>query len=326
MTGLKQKLLQKVDPDLETIESALVQNLNPHMDLVSQTAGHLIFSGGKRLRPLLVVLSSRICGHESPFVPKFASTFEFLHTATLLHDDVIDGASMRRGKAAAHSIYGAPVTVLVGDFLLARALCISSEAGDPEIIRVVSSMTEEMSQGEIHQLIKKGDIHITENDYMDIIRCKTGILIEGACRTGAILAGACQQEKNALTAYGRHLGLVFQIADDLLDYTADTSEFGKTVGTDLREGKLTLPLIYALRQAQGSDRRFMEALIADKDFSESDFKTLLDLLEKYGGLDYAETVASDNLARAKQQLEIFSPSETRDILETLADYALRRSS
>ncbi|MFO7931571.1 MAG: polyprenyl synthetase family protein [Thermodesulfobacteriota bacterium] len=326
MTGLKQKLLRKVDPDLETIESALMENLNPHLDLVKQTAGHLIFSGGKRLRPLLIVLSSRICGHESPFVPKFSTTFEFLHTATLLHDDVIDGASMRRGKAAAHSIYGAPVTVLVGDFLLARALCISAETQNPEIIKVVSNMTEEMSQGEIHQLLKKGDIHITEKDYMDIIRCKTGILIEGACRTGAILAGAGQQEKSALTAYGRHLGLVFQIADDLLDYTAETSELGKTVGTDLREGKLTLPLIYALSQAQGGDRRFMEAIIADEDFSENDFKALLDLLEKYNGLDYAQKMASDNLARAKKQLEIFAPSETRDILETLADYALHRSS
>lgn len=326
MTGLKQKLLRKVDPDLEIIESALLENLNPHVDLVKQTAGHLLFSGGKRLRPLLIVLSARICGHESPFVSKFATTFEFLHTATLLHDDIIDGASIRRGKAVAHSIYGAPVTVLVGDFLLARALCISAETEDPNIIRVVSTITEEMSQGEIHQLVKKGDVRITEDDYMNIIRCKTGVLIEGACRCGAILAKAGEREENALTAYGRHLGLVFQIADDLLDYTAHTSELGKTVGADLREGKLTLPLIHALKQAQGADRRLMEAIIANEDFTESDFKALLDLLEKYNGLDYAEKVASDNLALAKQQLEIFAPSETRDILETLADYALHRSS
>lgn len=326
MTGLKQKLLRKVNPDLETIESALLENLNPHVDLVKQTAGHLLFSGGKRLRPLLIVLSARLCGHESPFVSKFATTFEFLHTATLLHDDIIDGASIRRGKAVAHSIYGAPVTVLVGDFLLARALCISAETEDPNIIRVVSTITEEMSQGEIHQLVKKGDVRITENDYMNIIRCKTGVLIEGACRCGAILAKAGEREENALTAYGRHLGLVFQIADDLLDYTAHTSELGKTVGADLKEGKLTLPLIHALKQAQGADRRLMEAIIANEDFTESDFKALLDLLEKYNGLDYAEKVASDNLALAKQQLEIFAPSETRDILETVADYALHRSS
>lgn len=326
MTGLKQKLLESVDPDLEAIESALVENLTPHLELVKQTAGHLIFSGGKRLRPLLIVLCARICGYESPFVPRLASTFEFLHTATLLHDDVIDAASVRRGKAVAHSIYGAPVTVLAGDFLLARALGTVAETQNPKIIQVVASMTEEMSQGEIHQLMKKGDIHITEDEYMDIIRCKTGILIQGACRTGAILAGAAEDAENALTEYGKHLGLVFQIADDILDYTADNNQLGKTVGTDLKEGKLTLPLIYALNRARGADRRIMESVVANEDFTQSDFKSLLSLLEKYGGLDYAEKKAAGHLERAKKQLEIFEPSATRDILVTLADYALHRSS
>lgn len=326
MTGLKQKLLRKADRDLEIIESVLVENLTPHLELVKQAAGHLIFSGGKRLRPLLVVLSSRICGHETPFVPKFASAFEFVHTATLLHDDVIDGASMRRGKAVANSIYGTPVTVLTGDFLLARASYIAAGTENTKIIKIVASMTEEMSQGEIYQLIKKGDIHITEQDYMEIIRCKTSILIQCACRTGAILAGAGQAEENALTTYGRHLGFVFQIADDILDYTAETPELGKTVGTDLKEGKLTLPLIHALTRAEKADRRFMEAVIANEDFTESDFKTLLDLLEKYNGLDYAERIASEHLARARAQLEIFAPSETRETLEMLADYALYRTS
>ena len=326
MTGLKKKLLQWVDPDLAAIESALVQNLDPHLELVRKTAGHLIFSGGKRLRPLLVVLCARICGHESDFVPRFASTFEFLHTATLLHDDVIDGASMRRGKAVAHSIYGAPVTVLVGDFLLARALHTVAETENPKIIQVVSQMTEEMSEGEIFQLMKKGDVHITEDEYMDIIRRKTGILIQGACRTGALLAGAPEALENALTAYGRHLGLVFQIADDLLDYTADTAELGKTAGTDLKEGKLTLPLIYALGRAEGADRRLMEEIIANETFTRSDFNSLRSLLEKYGGLDYAEKKAAGHLAQAKKQLDIFAPSTEREILLTMADYALNRTS
>lgn len=326
MTRLKNKLIETVNTDLKSIESALEENLSPHLELVKQTAGHLIFSGGKRLRPLLIILSARLCGHESPFVAKFASTFEFIHTATLLHDDVIDGASMRRGKAVAHSIYGTPITILVGDFLLARASLIASETENHEILRVVSAMTEEISQGEIQQLIKKGDINITENEYMDIIRCKTGILIQGACRTGAMLAGAPQEQENALTNFGSHLGLVFQIADDILDYTANASELGKTVGTDLKEGKLTLPLIHALNRAQGSDRRLMESIIANKDFTETDFKTLLDLLEKYKGLDYAKKVAADHLQQAKQQLVMFAPSKSRDTLEALADYALYRKS
>ncbi|MFP3999266.1 MAG: polyprenyl synthetase family protein [Desulfobacterales bacterium] len=326
MTGLKQKLLQTVESDLEAIESALVENLTPHLELVRQTAGHLIFSGGKRLRPLLLVLSSRICGYENSFVTKFASTFEFIHTATLLHDDVVDGASVRRGKAVAHSIFSTPVTVLVGDFLLARASYIAAEAENTEIIKVIASMTEQMSQGEIYQLIKKGDMHITEDDYMKIIGCKTGILIENACRTGAILAGAGKKEIDALADYGRHLGLVFQIADDILDYTAKSPELGKTVGADLKEGKLTLPLIHSLSMAGKADRRFMEAVIANENFTESDFKTLLDLLEKYNGVDYAEKIAAEHLSLAKDQLEIFARSPARDTLEMLADYALHRTS
>jgi len=326
MTGIKQQLLERLNPDLAAIEMALVENLDPHLDLVKQTAGHLIFSGGKRLRPLLVVLSARVCGHESPFVTKFATTFEFLHTATLLHDDVIDGANMRRGKQAAHHVYGAPVTVLVGDFLLARAICIAAETENPGIIRVVASLTEQMSEGEIYQLIKKGQTDLTEAEYMDIIRRKTGVLIESACKSGAILAQATQKQESALTAYGKHLGLVFQIADDILDYTADAEELGKNVGADLREGKLTLPVIYALSRARGADHRRIKTIISNSKFTQSDFAELLGLLEKYQGVAYAQQKALDHVLKAKSELQGFVPSATRDILDLLADYALRRTS
>ncbi len=324
MTGLKQQLLGLVEQDLGEIETALHANLTPHLDLVKQVAGHLIFSGGKRLRPLLIVLSARICGHEDPFIPKFAAIFEYLHTATLLHDDVIDGASMRRGKPVANSIWGAPITVLVGDFLLARAMCIAAETENPKIIRVVSEMTEGMSQGEILQLMRKGDIHFTEEDYMTVIRNKTGILIEGACRTGAILAGATSDREKALTEYGGHLGIVFQIADDILDYIADSGELGKTVGADLREGKLTLPVIHALKHAEAADRTRMEAIISDTDFSPVDFSELTRLLNKYGGIEYAQKLAAHHVSAAKEILADFEPSPTRQTLFLLADYALHR--
>ncbi|MFW6284181.1 MAG: polyprenyl synthetase family protein [Desulfosalsimonas sp.] len=326
MTGIKQQLIESVNPDLAAIEMALVENLDPHLDLVKQTAGHLIFSGGKRLRPLLIVLCARICGHESPFVTRFATTFEFLHTATLMHDDVIDGADMRRGKQAAHHVYGAPVTVLVGDFLLARAICIAAETENPRIIRVVAELTEQMSEGEIYQLIKKGQMDLTEAEYMDIIRRKTGVLIESACKSGAILARATQKQESALTAYGKHLGMVFQIADDILDYTAETGELGKNVGADLREGKLTLPVIYALSRARGADHRRMKAIISNPEFTHSDFAELLGLLEKYQGVAYAQQKALDHVLNAKAELQGFVPSATRDILDLLADYALRRRS
>ncbi len=324
MTGLKQKLLDQVEPDLEKIETALHENLTPYLDLVKQTAGHLIFSGGKRLRPLLIILCARICGHESAFISKFASIFEFLHTATLLHDDVIDGAAMRRGKPVAHAIWGAPITVLVGDFLLARAMSIAAESENMKIIHVVSEMTEGMSQGEILQLIRKGDIHVSEEDYMTIIRRKTGILIEGACRTGAMLAGADAEKEAALTAYGGHLGIVFQIADDILDYTADTTVLGKAIGADLKEGKLTLPVIHTLKKADPRDRQWLEAVITNPEFSSADFAGLIDLLGKYGGIAYARKVAAEHVRAAKERLHIFEPSPTRDILYMVADYALDR--
>lgn len=324
MTGIKEKLLSMVAPDLEKIEVALKDNLTPHLELVKKTAGHLMFAGGKRLRPLLIVLSARICGHEDAFVTKFASIFEFLHTATLLHDDVIDGASVRRGKPVAHSVYGAPVTVLTGDFLLARALNIAAESESMRIIKVVSGMTEEISQGEIQQLIKKGDVSFSEEEYMDVIRRKTGVLIQGACKTGAILANASAAAEDALTSYGDHLGLVFQIADDILDYTADTRELGKTVGADLREGKLTLPVIHALREASPADRSRMEAIVVNADFTKDEFDILIGLLDQYGGIDYAKNVAAAHVRKAKAQLEMFSPSRARKTLEMMADYALHR--
>lgn len=324
MTGLKQRLIGLVEQDLEGIENALRNNLTPHLDLVKKIAGHLMFSGGKRLRPLLILLSARICGHENDFVTKFASIFEFLHTATLLHDDVIDGATMRRGKPVAHSLWGAPITILVGDFLLARALCIAAETKNPKIIQVVSEMTEEMSQGEIQQLMLKGNVSITEEEYMSVIRRKTGILIEGACRTGAILADAPTTREDALTTYGSHLGLAFQIADDILDYTAHTEELGKITGADLKEGKLTLPLIHALKHAGKKEKSMMESIIMNTDFTSSDFNTLIDLLKKYNGIDYALSVAARHVRAAKKELDIFPPSRTRDILNMMADYALDR--
>lgn len=324
MTGIKQQLVSMVESDLEKIEEALQNNLTPHLDLVKETAGHLMFAGGKRLRPLLIVLGARICGHESDFVTRFASIFEFLHTATLLHDDVIDGAAVRRGNPVANTVYGAPVTVLTGDFLLARALSIAAESENMRLIKTVSEMTEEISQGEIHQLIKKGDIRITEEEYMSIIRRKTGVLIQGACKSGALLAGASPEEEKSLTRYGGHLGIVFQIADDILDYTADTAELGKTVGADLREGKLTLPVIHALGEASPEDRRRMETIITNPDFSREEFGILLDLLNRYSGIEYARNIAAGHVRAAKDSLADFPPSRTKETLFMMTDYALHR--
>jgi len=326
MAALKDDLLARVNPDLKAIETALQKNLTPHLQLVSETAGHLIFSGGKRLRPLLNVLCARLCGHENEFVIKFSTIVEFLHTATLLHDDVVDGAAMRRGKPVANAIFGTPVTVLVGDFLLARALAIAAQTENPKIIRVISEITESMCQGEIQQLTRKGDINLTESEYMEVIQRKTGFLIQGACQTGAILAAAPTETEKQLSEYGYHIGMVFQIADDLLDYVAETDTLGKAVGADLREGKLTLPLIYALRRADGEDRSKMIKIIQNNTFSPADFRLLVKMIDSYGGIAYSRDTAEAHVTKAKAIMETFPPSETRKTLSMIADYALSRSS
>jgi octaprenyl-diphosphate synthase len=324
MTDLKQKILTTAASELIEIEKALSDNLKPYVDLVSDVAGHIIFSGGKRLRPLLMILSARLCSYTGNYDVTFSTAIEYLHAATLLHDDIVDDANLRRGKPVAHSQWEDAIVVLVGDFLLARALTISAATEKIEVIKVLSKLTEDMSQGEVHQLMRKGDISLTEDEYLEVIRRKTAVLFEAACRTSAILADANDEDKNALTKFGYNLGMAFQMMDDLFDYTLDTAEFGKEVGADLKEGKLTLPVIYALKQANSADREKMIKIIKDDNFSVEDFKTLVGMLEKYGGTDYTEKMAAVYIQAAKDALSIFNPSQSKEIMFDIADYVLLR--
>jgi octaprenyl-diphosphate synthase len=325
MNALRHRILTAVKDDLADIEKALADNLNPYLDLVSEVAGHILFSGGKRLRPLLMVLSARLCGYNGDYEKTFSTALEYLHAATLLHDDLVDEATLRRGKPVAHSKWGNSIAVLVGDYLLARALSISAGTGRLRIVQILAGLTENMSQGEVHQLMRKGDISLTEDEYKDLIRRKTAMLFEAACRVSAIIADASEKQEKALAEYGYNLGIAFQMADDLFDYTLQTSEFGKEVGADLREGKLTLPIIYALQQAQSGDRELMIKIIQDQSFSEADFNTLRDLLEKYGGLTYTYNMAASYLDVAKKALTVFDSSATKETMMDIAEYVLARS-
>jgi len=324
MSDLKQKILSAVESDLEDIEKALSDNLNPYLDLVSDVAGHILFSGGKRLRPLLMVLSARMCSYNGNYEKTFSTALEYLHTATLLHDDLVDGATLRRGKTVAHATWGNSITVLVGDYLLARALSISAGTGRLRVVQILAELTENMSQGEVHQLMRKGDVKLTEDEYLVVIRRKTAVLFKAACQVSAIIADAPEDKEKALSEYGFNLGIAFQMADDLFDYTLQTSDFGKEVGADLREGKLTLPVIYALKQANSSDRDLMIKIIRNTDFTTDDFKTLLDLLVKYGGIDYTQETAASYIDTAKNALALFEPSPTKETMLDIADYALAR--
>jgi octaprenyl-diphosphate synthase len=287
-------------------------------------AGHILFSGGKRLRPLLLVLAARMCDYQGSYDKTFSISLEYLHAATLLHDDLIDEADLRRGRPVAHSIWGNATTILVGDFLLARALTIAAGTGKIEIIKVVSGITENMSQGEIHQLSRKGDLALNETEYREVIWRKTAVLFEGACRSAALLAGASEDRIEALSRYGANLGIAFQMADDLIDYISDTRDLGKKAGADLREGKLTLPVIAALEMANRQDRNRMAAIIANPQFTENEFNELKALLEQYGGLAYTREKAQEHVQLAKDALAHFKPSETTDILYDLADFTLQR--
>ena len=323
--ALKQRILALVSEDLAAIEGALAANLSPNLDLVSQIAGHLLFSGGKRLRPLLFLLSSRLCNYGGDLALDVSTLFEYLHAATLLHDDVVDEAEMRRGKKTAHSTWGPAQVVLTGDFLLARSLCLAARTGRPEIIRVIAGITEEMSQGEIDQLDKKGKLNLSKAEYMAIIKGKTAVLIQGACRSGAIIARAPAAREQALADYGYHLGMAFQMADDLLDYTADARTLGKNPGADLREGKLTLPLILALARANGPDRSWMERLISTQGFNDDDFHKLVEKLHFYKGIADTQSRAEHHVDQAKKCLERFDDCGAKDTMIMLSDYAIARN-
>jgi octaprenyl-diphosphate synthase len=324
MNELKERIMAASSSDLSGIEEALDKGLNPCLALISDVAGHILFAGGKRIRPLLMVLSARLCGYAGNDDKAFSVMFEYLHAATLLHDDLVDGADVRRGRQVSHLIWGNSTTVLVGDFLLAKTISIAADTGHMEIVRTISDAISRMSEGEIHQLANREKIDVDEAEYMEIIHRKTACLIQAACRVGAILASASAERKKAISNYGRDLGIAFQMVDDLLDYTADTKVLGKSTGSDLREGKMTLPLIYAIGRAQGKDKRRMQEIIRDRASSESAIHEMLGYLKDYGGIAYTSEKASQYAEKAKQRLAIFEDCDAKTILTDLADYTIKR--
>lgn len=322
---LKEKILTAAQDELALIEQALADNLTPHLDLVRRVAGHLLFAGGKRLRPLLMVLAARACGHADAGAAKFSSIFEYLHTATLLHDDVVDGADLRRGRPVAHAVWDPPTAVLTGDFLLARSLSLATQTGNAEVIQAISAITEDMAQGELRQLIHKGDLTMTEEAYREVIRSKTAVLFQAACRVGALIAGAPAAMVQAMTVYGFQLGMAFQITDDLLDYLQYTAVLGKTMGNDLREGKLTLPIIHLLHHLDEARRQWLAELIRRRDFSISEFEELVELMRMQGSIDYTRHSAHVHVLASKKELDDFPASPMRDLLLDVADYATARA-
>ncbi|MGV8057430.1 MAG: polyprenyl synthetase family protein [Smithellaceae bacterium] len=310
--------------DMQQVEKHLDKYLTSEVKLIPEVAHHLIDSGGKRFRPLLLLISSRLCGYSGDHRFPMAAVMEFIHTASLLHDDVIDQATVRRGKTSANNIWGNAASVLVGDFLYSKAFKLLSEISDIALIKLMSRITNVMSEGEVFQLMKCGDVKISEEEYSAIIEKKTAVLLSAACAAGAILGMAPQNKIDALTQFGYKIGMAFQITDDTLDYMAKEQEFGKSIGKDLEEGKMTLPLIFALKCATKEEKDKAKALIAGKEDNQKIIPVILSLIQKYKGIDYSLQSAAKYIKDAQSLLTIFSECPEKEQLNAVAEYVLAR--
>ncbi|SDM53911.1 octaprenyl-diphosphate synthase [Franzmannia pantelleriensis] len=312
-----------VAEDFAAVDRTILAKLASRVPLVESIAGYIVESGGKRLRPLLVLLAARSLDYRGDKHITLATLIEFMHTSTLLHDDVVDESHMRRGKATANDAWGNAPSVLVGDFLYSRSFQMMVEIGSMRIMEVLSSATCTIAEGEVLQLTNVGNPDVDEAAYFDTIQGKTAMLFEAASHSGAILAAASPKQEAALQHYGRYLGLAFQLVDDLLDYQGDASAMGKNVGDDLAEGKPTLPLIYAMREGTPEQAQLIRRAIRQGGLERLD--EVLAIVEQTGALSYTRQRAEEMSAKALEQLEQLPPSRYRDSMAELAQLAVERT-
>jgi len=310
--------------ELEGVEDQVRRNLESSVTLVNTVAAHILNSGGKRIRPLLLLLSARLCGYTGRDHHQLGSLVEFIHTATLLHDDVVDDADIRRGRRTARKIWGNQISILVGDYLYSKAMCQVVEFRSQGINEVLAEACKKMAEGEVLQLYYNGNPAMPEADYLKVVEHKTAGLIAAACRMGAILADASEAQQEALFRFGQYLGIAFQVADDTLDYTANGESLGKTLGQDLRQGKATLPLLHLLQHCPEDDRQMIKDRMETRTLTESDLTRLIHLMEDYGSIAYALDRAQAYIAAAKRDLNSFEDSTAKRALSVAADYMVTR--
>ena len=310
--------------EMRQVESHLDRYITSDVKLIPDVAHHLIDSGGKRFRPLLLLISARLCGYAGEHRFPLAAAIEFIHTASLLHDDVIDEAVIRRGKTSANNVWGNAASVLVGDFLYSKAFKLLSGIGDIRIVQLMSKMTNIMSEGEVFQLMKCGDTSLTEAEYLSIVEKKTAVLISAACGSGAVLGGASMAQTEALEQYGYKIGMAFQITDDTLDYMAKEEDFGKAVGKDLEEGKMTLPLIYTLARCSEAEHGRIKAAIEKKTLTPAAVRDIFALIQQSGGIDYSLHRAAQFIREANDGLKSFADGSEKEHLHAVAGFILSR--
>lgn len=314
--------LQFIDAEMQAVNQLIIERLSSDVVLINQMGHYIVNSGGKRLRPGLVLLSSGVCDSLGPRSLLTAAIIEFIHTATLLHDDVVDDSRLRRGKDTANAVWGNEAAVLVGDFLYSRAFEMMVEIGDMRVMEILSSTTNTIAEGEVMQLLNIHDPDTTEQRYLEVIYAKTAKLFEAATRLGAVLAGRPEADEQRLAAYGMHLGCAFQLIDDVLDYEATEAELGKSLGDDLEEGKPTLPLIYAM--ASGTEVQAATIREAIEKGGRSYIKPVQDIIAETGAADYTRQVAEQEAEKARASLDGLADSEYKRALEAVADMSTQR--
>jgi len=305
------------------VDQVIHQRLSSDVALINQLSHYIVNSGGKRLRPLLALLSAKVFGYQGNMHYLLAAIIEFIHTATLLHDDVVDESDMRRGNETANALFGNAASVLVGDFLYSRSFEMMVEMDDMRVMNILATTTNVIAEGEVMQLMNVHDADTTEEKYLEVIHCKTAKLFEAACQLGAILCNRSDEEIQAMAAYGRYLGTAFQLIDDVMDYTSSSEEMGKNVGDDLAEGKPTLPLIYAIQQGSQEQAELIKAAIEKGGYDRID--EVQAIIQQTGALQYAEKMAQQQAELAIAELDCLPQSDNRTLLINIARLSVHRS-
>ncbi|MCD7059286.1 polyprenyl synthetase family protein [Pelagibacterium xiamenense] len=324
-SGVMDRLIAATRADMDAVNRLILSRSDSPVDMVPEIANHLIDAGGKRLRPMLTLGAAALFGTAEGNGVRFAAAVEFMHNATLLHDDVVDESDMRRGRPAARTIWGNQASVLVGDFLLGQAFLMMVESGDLDALGVLSRAAAVIAEGEVFQLAKAGDLATTPADYEKIIHAKTATLFEAATEVGAMAGGADPVARKALAAYGRELGMAFQLVDDVLDYGGAKGALGKNTGDDLREGKMTLPVILAIEAATSEERRVIESALGRTEAGEAELEAVLVILNRYGTLAQTMAKAERHAEAARAALAGIPPSKCHDILYDVPEFCTARA-
>ena len=318
-------LHELIGDDLKKVNQVIVDNMQSPVALIPQLAGHLVAAGGKRVRPVLTLAGARLCGYEGERQVRLAASVEFIHTATLLHDDVVDESMLRRGRDSANAVWGNQSSVLVGDFLFARAFELMVVDGSLRVLKILSRASAVIAEGEVMQLLTTNDTETSEEAYLDVIRAKTATLFAAAARIGAVIADRPRVEEEALESYGMNLGIAFQLIDDVLDYSADQAALGKTVGDDFREGKISLPVVLAWRRGAPEERAFWRRTLEKLEQRDGDLEHAIDLMEKRGALKDTVERARHYGAIARDALGIFPDGAIKDAMSEAIDFAIERA-